>query len=94
MKIVDAEAIENIFNQRSHELKGLYGDIGGAMSGAVKLIQSLSTHHIKNQTHLCNSCIYFYPECPSEDEDVIYGNGIGNDNICACAKYAPLTERL
>lgn len=43
-----------------------------------------------NQVNLCDSCTYTYPECPSEKDDVIFGNGIGNDNICACNKYQPV----
>ena len=39
-----------------------------------------------NQVHLCNSCKYNYPECPY-DANVIFGDGRGNDNICACSKY-------
>lgn len=45
-----------------------------------------------NQVHLCDSCSYTYPECPSVYTDVIFGNGIGNDNICACSKYLPSTQ--
>ena len=41
------------------------------------------------QTNLCDSCGYSYPECPSKNDDVIFGNGIGNDSICACNKYKP-----
>lgn len=42
-----------------------------------------------NQINLCDSCNYSYPDCPSKSDDVIFGNGIGNDNICACNKYKP-----
>ena len=38
-----------------------------------------------NQVHLCDSCKYAYPECP--DSKVIFGDGIGHDNICACSNY-------
>lgn len=44
---------------------------------------------LNNQVNLCDSCTYTYPECPSEKYEVIFGNGIGNDNICACNKYQP-----
>lgn len=47
---------------------------------------------LNNQVNLCNSCTYTYPECPSEKDDVIFGNGIGNDNICACNKYQPTVQ--
>ena len=42
-----------------------------------------------NQINLCDSCDYSFPECPSKNDDVIFGNGTGNDNICACNKYKP-----
>jgi len=45
-----------------------------------------------NQTNLCDSCDYSYPDCPSKNDDVIFGNGIGNDNICACNKYKPSAQ--
>ena len=48
---------------------------------------------INNQINLCDSCKYLYPACPSEEDDVLYGNGIGNDNICACNKYDPLKTK-
>ena len=47
---------------------------------------------LNNQVNLCDSCTYTYPECPSEKDDVIFGNGIGNDNICACNKYQPTVQ--
>ena len=45
-----------------------------------------------NQINLCDSCDYSYPDCPSGSDDVIFGNGIGNDNICACNKYKPSAQ--
>ena len=45
-----------------------------------------------NQINLCNSCDYSYPDCPSKNDDVIFGNDIGNDNICACNKYKPSAQ--
>ena len=41
-----------------------------------------------NAVHLCKSCKYTYPECPN-DGKVIFGDGKGNDNICACSEYEP-----
>lgn len=47
---------------------------------------------LNNQINLCDSCTYTYPECSSKKGDVIFGNGIGNDNICACNKYQPTIQ--
>lgn len=38
--------------------------------------------------NLCDSCIQNYPSCNAEQEDIYFGNGIGNDNIFFCKKYA------
>lgn len=45
-----------------------------------------------NQINLCDSCDYLYPDCPAKNDDVSFGNGIGNDNICACNKYLPSAQ--
>lgn len=50
-------------------------------------IEQLPSAQLENQVHLCDSCRHVFPECPSEEDDVIFGNGKGNDNICACNKY-------
>lgn len=46
-----------------------------------------------NQVHLCKSCKNAFPKCFAQADDVIFGSGVGNDNICACSKYEPLMER-
>ena len=68
------------------------------------MVENLPSAQPENQVHLCDSCRHVFPECPSEKDDVIFGNGKGNDNICACNKYEPpaqseqrwipVTERL
>lgn len=47
--------------------------------------------HYHNEVNLCDSCKQTYPECPSTTEDVLFGDGKGDDNICACALYKPKT---
>lgn len=46
-----------------------------------------------NRVHLCNSCKHKYPKCQAETEDVLFGDGVGSDNICCCAKYIPSAEK-
>ena len=46
-----------------------------------------------NKVNLCDSCNYIYPECPSERYDVMFGDGIGKDNICCCAGYRAINEQ-
>ena len=60
--------------------------------GVKELIAELPSAQPENQVHLCDSCRHVFPECPSEEDDVIYGNGKGNDNICACNKYEPSAQ--
>ena len=50
-------------------------------------------HCENNKVHLCDSCKELYPECPADGEDMLWGDGKGNDNICCCAYYVPLTTR-
>lgn len=59
---------------------------------SVEAIRNLPSAQPDNQTNLCDSCDYSYPDCPSKNDDVIFGNGIGNDNICACNKYKPSAQ--
>lgn len=46
-----------------------------------------------NHVNLCDSCKKLMPECEASYDDVIYGDGVGNDNICACNKYQPVARR-
>lgn len=58
----------------------------------LKILRDLPPARPDNQVNLCDSCKHTYPDCQSGKDDVIFGNGIGNDNICACAKYVPSTQ--
>jgi hypothetical protein len=46
-----------------------------------------------NALHLCDSCQYTYVTCPSHGNDAVFGDGKGNDNICACNKYRPISAQ-
>ena len=43
-----------------------------------------------NAVHLCESCKNEYPECDGAIDNIMFGDGVGNDNICCCASYKPL----
>lgn len=60
----------------------------------VGMLNGLPSAEPDNQVHLCDSCHYGYPVCPAMNNEVIFGNGKGHDNICACAKYIPSTESV
>lgn len=40
-----------------------------------------------NKVNLCDSCKYTYPDCSANKDDVLFGDGVGNDNICCCNSY-------
>ena len=46
-----------------------------------------------NEMHLCSSCQYTYVTCPSHGNDAFFGDGTGNDNICVCNKYKPISVK-
>ena len=62
-----------------------------ALKGTMRGLSSVQ-QKINNTIHLCDSCQKVYPECDSTEKDVIFGNGTGNDNICACACYEPSVQ--
>lgn len=41
--------------------------------------------------HLCDSCCLDFPTCPGKI--LVWGDGVGNDNVVACASYEPLQVR-
>ena len=63
------------------------------INGTEEVLRSLPSAQINwivnNDIHLCDSCKYSYPSCPSSKFDVVFGDSIGHDNICACNKYQP-----
>lgn len=53
-----------------------------------RLIEDMpSADILNNKVHLCNSCQHNYPDCSAKQDDIIFGDGTGSDNICCCAKY-------
>jgi len=84
------------FNQRVSEMIISIEDkmtiLGMITAIGLKYEEDTKAVQPDNQVHLCDSCSYTYPECPSVYADVIFGNGIGNDNICACSKYLPSAQ--
>lgn len=46
-----------------------------------------------NKVNLCDSCRLDYPICPPEIQDIAFGDGKGNDNVCMCPRYIPVAYR-
>ena len=42
---------------------------------------------IEARLNLCESCMKEYAECESDKTDLVYGSGVGNDNIIGCPWY-------
>lgn len=42
--------------------------------------------------NLCDSCKHSFAECPATINDIIFGDGIGNDNVYECYKYEKKPE--
>lgn len=47
----------------------------------LSISQPHENDRLNNQVHLCNSCKYDFPDCPSKNDDIVFGNGVGDDNI-------------
>ena len=39
--------------------------------------------------NLCASCKFGISTCAANYEDLSFGNGWGNDNVCGCKVYKP-----
>lgn len=44
-----------------------------------------------NKVNLCSSCSKDYPVC--DGDNLLFGDGVGNDNIITCAGYTPRSSR-
>ena len=64
------------------------------LDAIVTTVREIPSVELDNQVHLCDSCYCCYPVCPAMNNEVIFGNGKGHDNICACAKYIPSAESV
>lgn len=42
---------------------------------------------IEARLHLCESCAKVYPECDATREGMVFGCGVGNDNVIGCTAY-------
>jgi hypothetical protein len=37
--------------------------------------------------NLCSSCKHSFAECSATTDDIVFGDGVGNDNVYECDKY-------
>lgn len=71
-----------------------FAEVAESCESVVSRLASNNIYGYENKIHLCDSCEKCYPECDAKSENIIFGNGIGEDNICACSKYTPLMARI
>ena len=45
----------------------------------------------ENEVNLCDSCCHIQPTCSGDN--IIFGTGVGDDNIIACNSYEPIELR-
>ena len=71
-----------------------YADVMSVLHDIEKLPSAQLKRKIpNNKVHLCNSCQHTYVTCPSHGADAVFGDGTGNDNICACSQYLPIAAQ-
>lgn len=46
----------------------------------------MQTDNIDTKINLCDTCVH-YPDYPYCSDDAVFGDGVGNDNVCQCNKY-------
>ena len=54
---------------------------------------TIQTLDLENEVNLCGSCCYVYPDCASDNLNIVFGSAKGDDNICCCNKYEALQFR-
>lgn len=59
-----------------------------AISAVERLVPAADVRNVpNNKVHLCDSCKHEYPDCPASNVDMLFGDCVGNDNICCCKCY-------
>jgi hypothetical protein len=64
------------------------------LTGEVKMtteVISIQDIGLSNQVDLCVSCRHEMPDCGFDN--VILGDGLGDDNTCSCSNYEPIELR-
>lgn len=79
------DEIREVYEQEFPTASGAFDEF--VVTIIPNILRNIPSAEPDNQVHLCNSCKYDYPECPTEESDVIFGNGIGHDNICSYTKF-------
>ena len=57
------------------------------------IINEIDGTVVGNKVNLCESCNHEYPVCMAGSADVLFGDGVGDDNVCCCSYYAPIERK-
>lgn len=80
MKLVNKDEVMNAVSKGCQEFRGIFGRCEDN-------INELHSIDMNPNIHLCNSCFFTFPNCPSLKEDRIVSEE--GDNICYCNRYSP-----
>lgn len=70
--LISRKNVIDLFAKRRDELIGIYGDLGGAMSGVVKLLNELPPEQELDPCDFCkhkDDCGYMRAYCPAERKE-------------------------
>ena len=57
------------------------------------IINEIDGTVVGNKVNLCDSCKHEYPVCMAGSADVLFGDGVGDDNVCCCSCYDPIERK-
>lgn len=88
-----AYLVERKENCTNCEYEGSAGCSIVEICGENKLTHRCHMYEAKDtKRNLCNSCKFSFAECSVTLDDIIFGDGVGNDNVYACDKYEQKAE--
>ena len=64
---------------------GTCEDMSGLLNDAYEMLKAQEP--IEARLHMCESCTKKYPECDAARDGIVFGCGVGNDNIIGCTAY-------
>ena len=93
MDLIDRQDVIELVKNSYYDLAESMEDTWAMVADVEKLPSAQPERIQNNVVHLCDSCQYTYATCPSHGNDAGFGDGKGNDNICACNKYLPISAQ-
>ena len=91
--LISRQAVFNTVTEYRDQLCEIFGDenelirVVDITKHRLIALPSARSDIENNHVNLCDSCSHTYPDC--NQTDVIFGDGVGHDNICCCGMYQP-----